>query len=82
MAMARTATDLFELQLEHVHHVLLNDNALLIEILDDEIVLLAVDVDDDRLDSRLALYEHTCEVLKITKKSVLSARLKVIHFFQ
>ena len=57
-----TVTDLFELQLEHVHHVLLHHDSLLIQILDDEVMLLAVDVDDDRLDSRLALDEHTCVV--------------------
>ncbi len=78
--LAMTATDLFELQLEHVHHVLLNHDALLIEILDDEVMLLAIDVDNDRLDSRLALDEHTWVVLKSTK-SVPSARLTVTHSF-
>lgn len=41
-------------------HVLLDDEVRLVEVLDDVIVVLAVDVDDDGLDGRLALDEDTC----------------------
>lgn len=48
-------TYVFEFLLEEVHHIFLDNDALLVQILDDEVVVNAVDVDDDGLDGRIAL---------------------------
>jgi hypothetical protein len=53
-------THVLELLLQDLNHVLLDDQMRLIEILDDDVVVDAVKVDDDGLDGRLALDEHTC----------------------
>lgn len=48
------STYILELLLEELHHVLLDDDALLVEVLDDEVVVDAVDVDDDGFDGGIA----------------------------
>ena len=56
----RERAHLFQLVLQHRHHVLLNKQMRLVQILDDDVVVGAVEVHDDGLDGRLALDEHTC----------------------
>lgn len=43
-----------EFLLEQVNHVFLNHDTFLVQIFDDEIVVDAIDVDDDGLDGRIA----------------------------
>lgn len=52
-----------ELLLELGQHHLLNDEMGLIKVLDNVLVAVAVDVDDDRLDGRVALDENACYVV-------------------
>ena len=49
------ATYIFELLFEEMHHVFLDDDSLLVQVFDDEVVVDAVDVDDDGLDGGIAL---------------------------
>lgn len=51
-------THLLQLELEGRDHGLFDDDALLVKVLDDVVVVHAVDVDDDGLDRRVALDEH------------------------
>ena len=53
-------THIFELLLEQGNHVLLDNDALLVEVLDNKVVILAVNVDNDGLDRGVALDEHAC----------------------
>lgn len=57
----RWCTYILELLLQQGHHVLLNHDALLVQVLDDEVVVVAVDIHDDGLDGRVALDEHAYE---------------------
>ena len=47
----------FEFLLQKGHHVFLDDDPLFVEVLDDEVVVFAVNVDDDGFDGRVALDE-------------------------
>lgn len=51
-------TYILQLLFQERNHVLLNYNTLLVEILYDEVMVVAVNVDDDGLDGRIALDEH------------------------
>lgn len=48
------STYVLEFLLEQVNHVFLDHNTFLVQIFDDEVVVDAIDVDDDRLDGRIA----------------------------
>lgn len=51
-------TYILQLLFQERNHVLLNYNTLLVEVLYDEVMVVAVNVDDDGLDGRIALDEH------------------------
>ena len=56
-------THLLELLLEHGQHRFLDKKVGLIEVFNNElVVMVAVDVHEDRLDGRLALDQHACRV--------------------
>lgn len=59
--MQDTKTHVLQLLLEQLHHVLLDYQPLLVEVFDDEIVVFAVEMDNDGLDRRLALDEDTLD---------------------
>jgi hypothetical protein len=62
------STHIFQLLLQQRNHVLLDNNALLIQILYDKVVVLAINVDNNGLDGRIALNEHACSGLaNVTK---------------
>lgn len=48
------STYVLEFLFEQVNHVFLNHDTLLVQILDDEVVIDAIDVDDDGFDGRIA----------------------------
>lgn len=48
-------TYVFELLFEKVNHIFLDNDTFLVQVLDDKVVVHAVDVDDDGLDGRIAL---------------------------
>lgn len=48
------STYVLEFLLEQVNHVFLHHDTFLVQILDDEVVINAIDVDDDGLDGRIA----------------------------
>ena len=48
------STYVLEFLLEQVNHVFLNHDTFLVQIFDDEVVVDAIDVDDDGLDGRIA----------------------------
>jgi hypothetical protein len=48
------STYVLELLFEEVNHIFLNDDTLLVQVFDDEVVIDAVDVDDDGFDGRIA----------------------------
>jgi len=55
-------TYILELLLQELHHVLLNDQVGFIEILNDDVMVLAVEMDDDGLDGGFALNKHAWEI--------------------
>jgi hypothetical protein len=57
----------FQFLLEKSDHVLLNHDALLVEILNDKVVVGAVDVDDDGLDGGIAFDQDTCRRLGLAR---------------
>lgn len=57
--------NLFELPFEKCYHVFLDDDALLVEVLDYKVMILAVDADDDGLDGRVAFDQDSCKVSKL-----------------
>lgn len=48
------STYVLEFLFEQVNHVFLHHDTLLVQILDDEVVIDAIDVDDDGFDGRIA----------------------------
>lgn len=52
---------LFQLPFERLHHVLVNHEALLVQVLNDKVVVVVVNVDDDRLDGRVALDQDAAD---------------------
>jgi hypothetical protein len=59
-AHGRKSTYVLQLLLQHVHHVLLDNQMLLVEVFNDDVVVGAVKMDNDGLDGRLTLDEHAC----------------------
>jgi hypothetical protein len=51
-------THVFELLFQKGYHVLLDHDPLLVQVLDDEFVIVAVNVHDDGLDRRVAFDQH------------------------
>lgn len=54
-------THIFELLLQNLYHVFLDHQVMVVQVLDDEVMVDAVQVHNDGLDSRLALDEHALE---------------------
>lgn len=54
----QASTHVFQLLLQQRNHVFLDNNALLVQILNDKVVVLAINVDYNGLDGRIALNEH------------------------
>lgn len=48
-------TYVFELLFEKMNHIFLDNDTFFVQVLDDEVVVHAVDIDDNGLDGRIAL---------------------------
>jgi hypothetical protein len=53
-------TYILQLLLQQSHHILLDYYTLLVQILDDELMAIAVNIDDNGLDRRVAFDQHPC----------------------
>lgn len=74
-------THIFKLLLEQRNHVLLDDNALLVEVLDDEVVVFTVNVDNDGLDGGVALDEHAWQGRAFSQRSLNLMRVAGVAYF-
>lgn len=67
---------LFESLLQLLDHVLFDKNMSLVQVLDDELMVLGIDGDNERLDGRIALDQHACDAAQHTCDTSLLLRAR------